>query len=177
MALVRPNSEEREPHGIDFPDHPTLSEIANRQREIESWDALNVGGYRFAKPGAIIGFLFSVVMLVVAITPIPPNWPWSIPLIIAAIFTAVATVVCGLLWFDAPNIGPRPELLEIVPFSRAENMQLMNNQAAEPYSVTCACPGCGELSTHLIRVPGEGGPEWATVTRQCRVCEREWAQA
>jgi hypothetical protein len=191
MALVRPNSEDGEPRGLsrrfaelqdpplrtDFPNHPTLLEIANRQKEIETWEVLNVGGYRFAKPGAIIGFLISAAMMVVALTPIPPNWPWSIPLVIVAIFTAVATVVCGLLWFDNPNIGPRPELLAIVPFARAENLHLMNSQADEPYSVTCTCPGCGDLSTHLIRVPAEGEPEWATVTRQCRVCEREWAQA
>jgi hypothetical protein len=191
MTLDRPNSEEKEPREFrrgsanlpdprveaDFPGHPTLLEIASRRKEIEAWEALNVGGYRFAKPGTIIGFLITAVMMVLAVTPIPPNWPWSIPLVIVAIFTAVATVVCGLLWFDTPNIGPRPELLEIVPFSRAENLHLMNNQGVEPYSAACACPGCGDLSTHLIRVPAEGEPDWATVTRQCRVCAREWAQA
>lgn len=162
---------------INFPNHPALSEIARRQKEIEAWEALNVGGYRFAKPGTIIGFLTSTVMVVLALTPIPPNWPWNIPLAILAIFTAVATVVCGLLWFDNKDIGSRPESLEIVPFSRAENLHLMNGQAVEPYRAICTCPGCGDVSTHLVRQPAEGEPEWATVTRHCGVCKREWAQA
>ena len=138
---------------------------------------MNVGGYRFAKPGTIIGSLVSAVMVVLAVTPIPPNWPWNIPLVILAVFTAVATVVCGLLWFDNPRPAPRPELLEIVPFSRAENLQLMNDQAIEPYRAICTCPGCGDISAHLIREPAKGEPEWAMVTRRCGVCEREWAQA
>jgi len=37
--------------------HPTLLEIGARQKEIESWEALNVGGYPWAKPGTIFGFL------------------------------------------------------------------------------------------------------------------------
>jgi hypothetical protein len=160
-----------------FPDHPTLSEIANRQKEIATWEALNVGGYRFAKPGAIIGFLLCVVMVILVVTPIPPNWPWNIPLVILAVFTAVGTAVCALLWFDSPDIGPRPELLQIVRFSRAENLHLMDGQANEPYQANCTCPGCGDLSTHLIREPAEAEPDWATVTRQCGVCAREWAQA
>jgi hypothetical protein len=191
MALVRLHSEERVPRGlrkrfaklpdspvpIEVPSHPTLSEIAHRQKEIEAWEALNVGGYRFAKPGTIIGLLISAVMAVIAVTPIPPNWPWNIPLAILAIFTAVATVVCGLLWFDNPDIGPCPEVLEIVPFSRAENLHLMNRQAVEPYRATCTCPGCGQESTHPVRVSAEDEPEWAMVTRHCRMCKREWAQA
>ncbi len=191
MAPVRPTSEEKLPPGfrqhfaefpdspdkVDFPNHPTLLEIARRQKEIEAWEALNVGGYRFAKPGTILGVLISAVMVVLAVTPIPPNWPWNIPLAILAIFTAVATVVSGLLWFDNPDIGPRPELLEIVPFSRAENLHLMNKQAVEPYRANCTCPGCGDVSTHLVRQPAEGEPEWTTVTRHCEVCEREWGQA
>jgi hypothetical protein len=191
MALVRLNSEERLPRGlrkriaklpdspvtIEPPSHPTLLAIAHRKKEIEAWEALYVGGYRFAKPGTIIGLLISAMMAVIAVTPVPPNWPWNIPLAILAIFTAVATVVCGLLWFDNPDIGPCPEVLEIVPFSRVENLHLINRQAVEPYRATCVCPGCGEESTHLVRVPAEDEPEWATVTRHCRICKREWAQA
>ena len=189
MALVGPNSEERVRRGfrqrltnlpdslvkIDFPNHPTLLEIAQRQKEIEAWEALNVGGYRLAKPGTIIGALISAVMVVVATTPIPLNWPWNIPLVILAMFTAVLTVVCGLLWFDHPD--GRPESLEIVPVSRAENLHRMHGQDIEPYRAICACPGCGDISTHLIREPAEGEPAWAAVTRHCEVCEREWAQA
>ena len=188
MALVRPISEPRTSRGShqyiaslpdsatsgDFPYHPTLLEIAQRQQEIDVWDALQVGGYRFAKPGTIISFLISAVMLFLALTPIPPNWPWNIPLVIVAIFGAVAMVVCGLLWFDTPSGGPRPERLAIVPFSGAENLHLMNGQPVEPYLATCTCPGCGDLSTHLVRQPAEGEP--ATVTRRCRVCAREWSQ-
>jgi hypothetical protein len=115
-------------------------------------------------------------LLFLALTPIPPNWPWNIPLVIVAIFGAVAMVVCGLLWFDTPSGGPRPERLAIVPFSRTENLHLMNGQPVEPYCATCTCPGCGDLSTHLVHQPAEGEPEWATVTRACRVCAREWSQ-
>ncbi len=160
----------------DFPYHPTLLGIAQRQQEIDVWDALQVGGYRFAKPGTIISFLISAVMLFFALTPIPPNWPWNIPLVIVAIFGAVAMVVCGLLWLDTPSPGPRPERLEIAPFSRAENLHLMSEQSVESYSATCTCPGCGDLSTHLVRQPAEGEPGCATVTRHCRVCAREWSQ-
>jgi hypothetical protein len=192
MALVRPTDHGRvrrrfrglspdvaeSPVQIDFPNHPTLLEIAARQKQIESWEALHVvGGYRFAKLGAIIGFLTTAVMLVLAITPIPPNWPWNIPLVILAIFSAVATVVCGLLWFDNPHIGPRPEVLEIVPFSRAENLRLMHGQAVEPFRAIGTCHGCGDTATHLIRDSAEGEPGWAAVIRHCGLCEREWAQA
>lgn len=191
MTLVRPTNHEgahrgaqelspqraAPPANTDFPHHPTLSEVAIRQREIESWEALNVGGYRWARPGTIIGFLACAVMVLLALTPIPPNWPWNIPLVILAIPTAVATVVCGLLWFENPSIGPRPESLEIVPFSRAENLHKMQRQAVEPYQASCVCPGCGDSSTHRIRGPIDGEPSWATVTRQCAVCKREWAQA
>jgi hypothetical protein len=190
MALVRPSAQAGTRRGfrirfaevsdspveVQRPDHPTLSDLAARHREIEAWEARNVGGYRFAKPGTIIGSLITAAMTVLVVTPIPPNWPWDIPLAIAAIFTAVATVVCGLLWFDRPRVAPRPELLEIVPFSRAENLQLMNGQAVEPYRATCTCPGCGDTSTHLIRMPAGDEPEWAAFTRRCGVCKREWAQ-
>ncbi len=157
--------------------HPALLEIAARQKEIESWEALNVGGYPWAKPGTIFGFLISAVMLVIALTPIPPNWPWDIPLVILSIFTSVATVVCGLLWFDNPDIGDRPESLDIVPFSRAENLRLMQEQAVEPFQAVCTCPGCGHNSTHRIHQPAENEPHWAAATRHCAVCKREWAQA
>lgn len=188
MALVRPITEQREirervtdfpdsPSDSEFPYHPTLLEIAQRQQQIDIWEALQVGGYRFAKPGFIISFLISAVMLFLALTPIPPNWPWNIPLVIAAIFGAVAMVVCGLLWFDIPKAGPHPARLAIVPFSRAENLHLMSQQPVEPYLATCTCPGCGDLSTHVVRAPVDGEPEWSTVTRQCRVCRREWAQS
>lgn len=184
MALVRPISEQSETRqrrtdplpDNGFPYHPTLLEIAQRQQELELWETLQVGGYRFAKPGTIISFAVCAVTLFLALSPIPPNWPWNIPLIIVAIFGAVAMVVCGLLWFDTPRAGPRPEPLSIVPFSRAENLHLMSEQPVEPYLPTCTCPGCGEVSTHLVRQPVEDEPQWSTVTRQCRVCGREWSQ-
>jgi hypothetical protein len=187
MAFVRPISEQREKRlrrtGLrearpdnEFPCHPTLLQIAQRQQEIDVWEALQVGGYRFAKAGSMISFLVSATMLFLAFTPIPPNWPWNIPLVIVAIFGAVAMVICGLLWFDTPRIGPCPERLSIVPFSRTENLRLMNGQPVEPYLATCTCPGCGDTSTHLIRQPVPDEPEWSTATRQCRLCRREWAQ-
>jgi hypothetical protein len=181
MASVKPTSQDKVRHEslakVGCPDHPTLLEIASRQRKIDSWDALNVGGYPWAKPGAIVGFVVSAVMMVIALTPIPPNWPWDIPLVILSVFTSVATAVCGLLWFDSPQIGPRPELLEIVPFTRAENLRLMQEQAVEPFQAACTCPGCGHTATHRIRGPAEDEPHWAAATRHCSVCEREWAQA
>ena len=191
VTLVSPSAEEGTRRGfrkrfakvtdspveVRRPDHPTVSDIAARHREIEAWEARNVGGYRFAKPGTIIGSLVSAVMVILVVTPIPPNWPWDIPLAILAIFTTGATVVCGLLWFDRPRLPPRPELLEIVPFSRAENLQLMCGQPVEPYSAICTCPGCGDTSTHLIRLPAAGEPEWAAFIRRCGLCKREWAQA
>jgi hypothetical protein len=180
MALVRAISEQRDPDGVrpdDSPRHPTLVQIAQRQREIEAWEALSVSGYRFAKPGTILGFLVTAVAVFLTVTPVPPNWPWNIPTSILAIFAAVAMVVCGLLWLDQPDAGQRPESLEIVPFSRAENLHLMGEQAIEPYYASCTCPGCGDESTHLLRRTTEGEPQWAAVTRHCRVCEREWAQA
>ncbi|OBH88272.1 hypothetical protein [Mycobacterium sp. E2733] len=191
MALVSPPPGQGEPRGVgppvtqfadsaapvQRPGHPTLAEVARRQQEIQAWEALNVGGYRFAKPGTIIGALISAVLVVLVVTPIPPNWPWDIPTMILAIFTAVATVTCGLLWFDNPHPAPRPESLAIVPFSRAENLRLMEDQAVEPYRAICACPGCGDSSAHLIREPVKGEPDWAIVTRRCAVCHREWAQA
>ncbi|WP_118915722.1 hypothetical protein [Mycobacterium shigaense] len=182
MVAVRAVSGDGDPDRLrggvaEFPVHPTLSQIAQRQNQIDTWDALRVGGYRFAKPGTIISFLLTAAMVVLVVTPVPPNWPWDIPLCIVSIFSAVVMVVCGLLWLDRPSAGPRPELLEIVPFTRAENLQLMRAQPAEPYCATCVCPGCGDESTHLLRKPSDGEPDWATVTRRCRICQREWAQA
>jgi hypothetical protein len=191
MTLVGPSAQEgmrrgfrkrfakltESPLEIQRPSHPTLSDVAQRRKEIAAWEVRNVGGYRIAKPGTIIGSLVSAVLVVLVVTPIPPNWPWDIPLAILSIFMTGATVVCGLLWFDKPRLPPRPELLEIVPFSRAENLQLMNDQAVEPYRAICTCPGCGDTSTHLIRVPARGEPEWAAFTRRCGTCKREWAQA
>lgn len=180
MALVRPTSEERDPDGVrpdESPHHPTLAQIAQRQREIEAWEALSVGGYSFAKPGTVLAFLVTAVAVFLVISPIPPNWPWNIPLSILAIFAAVVMVVCGLLWLDQPDVGQHPESLEIVPFSRTENLHLMSEQAIEPYYASCACPGCGDESTHLLRRTAEDEPQWAAVTRHCRVCGREWAQA
>jgi hypothetical protein len=182
MASAQATSEERD----EFPDpsattdvahHPTLAEIEQRQREIEIWDALSVGGYRFAKAGTIISFLVTTVAVFLIVSPVPPNWPWNVPLSIGATFAAVAMVVCGLLWLDKPDIGLRPELLKVVPFSRAEDQDLINGQDIEPYSACCTCPGCGEESTHLVRRPAKGDPAWASVTRQCRVCKRAWAQS
>jgi hypothetical protein len=191
MALVKPIDQQRARQGLRKPSHdvaepqatapakrhPTLAEIEHRRREIESWEVLNVGGYRFAKLGTIAGSVAVVVMVVLAVTPLPPNWPWDIPLAIAAIFTAVGTVVCGLLWFDNPRIGPRPEPLEIVEFGRDENLSLMEQQNAEPFCATCACPGCGQVCAHLIRQAGRDEPGWAAIVRKCGVCQREWAQA
>jgi hypothetical protein len=181
MASVEPTSQDKarraSPANLDCPTHPTLLEIAAQQKKIASWEALNVGGYRWAKPGAIVGLLVSAVMMVLALTPIPPNWPWDIPLVILSVFTSVATVVCGLLWFDHRDIGPRPKLLEIVPFSRPENLRLMLEQAVEPFQPVCTCPGCGHACTHRIREPDENEPHWAAATRHCAVCKREWAQA
>lgn len=188
MALVIPSSGRGRPRGVGrrvtrFADsaaavhHPTLAEIARRRQEIQSWEALNVGGYRFAKPGAIVGSLISTVLVVLALTPIAPNWPWDIPTMILAIFTAVATVTCGLLWFDNPHPVACPQSLTIVPFTRAENLRLMEEQPVETYRAICACPGCGDTSAHLIREPVQDEPAWAMVTRRCAVCDREWAQA
>lgn len=191
MTLVRPTSEDREPDAlrqflpahadapakVDFPTHPTLVEIAQRRKEIQAWEALSAGGYRFAKPATIVSIAVCAVNVLLALTPIPPNWPWNIPLLILGVFAAVATVVCGLLWFDNPDIGTRPELLKIMSFSRAENLHLMSSQADEPYCATCTCPGCGDFATHLVRRTANGEPEWAAVTRQCRVCDRQWAQS
>ncbi|ORJ53175.1 hypothetical protein B5M45_29200 [Mycobacterium simiae] len=160
----------------EFPYHPTLLEIAQRRQEIEVWEALQVGGYRFVKPVTVASFLISAVMLFLAVTPIPPNWPWNIPLVIVAIFGAVVMVVCGLLWFDTPRAGPCPTALAIVPYSRAENLHLMHAQPVEPYCAKCTCPGCGDQATHRVRKPTQGEPDWSTAIRQCRVCGREWAQ-
>jgi hypothetical protein len=189
MASGRPNPQEETLRGsregfasragnrTETAHHPTLSEIARRQKEIDDWETRNVGGYRFAKPGAIIGFLVTALLMFLAITPVPPNWPWNIPLVIAATFTAVSTVVCGLLWFERPDIGPRPESLHIVPFSRTENVHLMSSQLIQPYQATCPCPGCGDECTHQVRTPTGAEPAWAKVTRRCTICGREWAQA
>jgi hypothetical protein len=191
MALVGRSSTQKRRRGLDQRfahhgdpaaqddnrSHPTLAEVAQRKQEIDLWEALNVGGYRFAKAGTIVGALVSAVLVILAVTPIPPNWPWDIPTMILAVFTAVGTVTCGLLWFDNPRAASRPEALEIVPFSRAENLRLMTEQTVEPYCAVCTCPGCGDTSTHLIREPATSEPGWAMVTRRCGVCEREWAQA
>lgn len=67
--------------------------------------------------------------------------------------------------------------MAIVPFSRAENLRLMQGQPVESYRAICACPGCGDVSAHPIREPGKDEPDWAMVTRRCAVCDRQWAQA
>lgn len=76
MASVRPISGQRgirQHPNTEFPYHPTLLEVAQRQQELDVWETLQVGGYGFAKPGTIISFLISAVMLFFALSPIPPN--------------------------------------------------------------------------------------------------------
>lgn len=64
-----------------------------------------------------------------------------------------------------------------MPFTHAEHLRLMQNQPAGPYCAVCARPGRGDTSAHVIREPGNGEPDWATVTRLWAVCDREWARA
>ena len=74
MTLGRQTSRGRDdlpglPATTDFPDHPTLVEIAQRQTQIEVWEALSVGGYRFAKPGTVISFLLIVISVFLIVSP------------------------------------------------------------------------------------------------------------
>lgn len=62
-------------------------------------------------------------------------------------------------------------------YSREESQRLMGTQAPEPFESTCACPGCGAMEAHSLRLPRTGEPKWASTIRTCASCGREWAQA
>ncbi|OBI86448.1 hypothetical protein A9X01_17005 [Mycobacterium asiaticum] len=62
-------------------------------------------------------------------------------------------------------------------YSREESQRLMGSQAPEPFESTCACPGCGAMEAHCLRLPRTGEPKWASTIRSCASCGREWAQA
>ena len=165
---------------IGFPDHPTLLEIAERQKEIDRWDLLDTSvRRRNAKWGCIAGSLTSVVLLVLILSPLPPNYPWDAPAGVLVLFMVVASAICGLVWYDDPNLGrKRPEPLEVVPFSAAENRVLMSEQQEEVFFPACACPGCGDVLVHKMRKPDKGvEPLWAQVIRHCDTCQREWAES
>lgn len=162
---------------VDFPYHPTLLEVSTRATEIEHWEVINAaGGYRHCGSACVGLTVFGVFYTYVALDRrIPPNYPWNIPLYLLAIAFFIAAAVFGMLHFYRPQ-GPRPTPLEVVPFSAAENKVLLSEQEPEVYFTACACPGCGDVGVHQMRMVIPGDPEWAEVIRHCDVCGREWAQ-
>jgi len=166
---------------IGFPDHPTLLEIAERQKEIDRWDLLDTSvRRRNAKWICLGGNVLSPTALIVAWWPsIPPHWPWDLFLALVAVMMFAVAMIAALVWHEDPNHGrKRPEPLEVVPFSAAENLVLMSDQQEEVFFPACACPGCGDVLVHKMRISHKGvEPLWAQVIRHCDTCQREWAES
>lgn len=147
---------------IGFPDHPTLADIAQRDREIAHRRAMDIGGHRLA--GQLTAGL-AVLAVVAGVTAV------AFPLVaVLAVLLAAIAGYCGRIWWIDPPIHI-PEPLHIEPYSQAENRCLMLSQQWEPFWTYSACPGCGYLDAHSIRPPDRG-----LVVRQCVLCAREWTQ-
>ncbi|MCK8644394.1 hypothetical protein [Mycobacterium colombiense] len=153
---------------IGFPDHPTLADIAEREREIAHRQAMDIGGHRLA--GRLTtGLAVAAVAAGITATFAPL-------VLVLAVLLATMSAYCGRIWWIDPPIEI-PERLRIEPYGPAENRFLMARQSWEPFWTYSTCPGCGCIDTHVIRQPSEREPGWATLVRHCVMCEREWAQA
>lgn len=150
-----------------FRRHPTLLEIAQRHQEIEVWEAQDAPSPRWGVHAIGVGCLGLAAGLLV-----PALWIVGI----AGCLTVLAGVVLIAVRHSAAPRDPRPEPLKVVPFSMAENRYLLGGQEREPFRAFSACPGCGDVEPHSIRLPDTGEPAWAAVVRSCGVCCREWAQ-
>ncbi|OBJ07806.1 hypothetical protein A5624_21330 [Mycobacterium sp. 1482292.6] len=154
---------------IGFPEHPTLADIAQRDREIAHCRAMDGGGHRLA------GRL--TVGLAVLAVAAGISAAWLAPLVsVLAVLLAAMSAYCARIWWIDPAV-PTPQPLQIQPYSPAENRMLMARQPREPFWTYSTCPGCGHVDAQLIHQPSEGEPSWATLVRHCVMCEREWAQA
>lgn len=146
---------------IGFPDHPTLAEIAEREREIAHRRAMDIGGHRLA--GQLTVGL-AVLALATGITAL------AFPLVaVLAVLLAAMAGYCWRIWWIDPPI-PSPEPLKLQPFSAAENRCLIARQPWEPFWTFSTCPGCGWLDLHALRAVA------GRAVRQCAVCQREWTQ-
>lgn len=159
---------------IGFPVHPTLADIAQRDREIAHCRAMDVGGHRLA------GRLTVGLAVAAAAAGITASLIWSsggsgLPLLMLAILLAAMAAYCGRIWWIDPPI-PTPDPLHIEPYSPAENRLLIGSQPWEPFWTYSTCPGCGHVDAQTIRPTCIGEPSWASVVRRCAVCDREWAQ-
>jgi hypothetical protein len=154
--------------------HPTLVDLAQRQEAIADWEAMNRGGRRLARQLSVTCFALGVVAGITA--ALVPQVT-----VVAAMSTGVLLMTslwCARVWWgDTQLHDPGPQQPGAVVFTGEENRRLLASQAPEPFRAVSPCPGCGDLSAHLFRTPGEGDPEWAAIIRQCAVCQREWAQA
>ncbi|OQZ87913.1 hypothetical protein BST11_25460 [Mycobacterium alsense] len=161
---------------VDFPSHPTLLEIAQRQRKIDRWDLDERRGRRRVRLTYTLSLVVGLLILVTGAL-----WAASADNILGAFQAAAGLPLCGVgvwAWTHRNDKfhGNRPAPLVLVPFSDAENRVRMSEQEPEVFLGGCTCPGCGELAIHKIRQPAMGEPEWAEVIRHCDVCGREWAQ-
>ncbi|UXA05703.1 hypothetical protein KXD96_22785 [Mycobacterium sp. SMC-2] len=153
---------------IGFPDHPTLADIAQRDREVAHRRAMDVGGHRLAGQ-------LTVGLAVLAVTAGITAALLAPLVFVLAILLAAMSAYCARIWWIDPPI-PAPEPLQIQPYSPVENRLLMARQPWEPFWTYSICPGCGHIDAQPIRPPDDREPGWATVVRHCIVCDREWAQ-
>ncbi|PJE04075.1 MAG: hypothetical protein CK429_32010 [Mycobacterium sp.] len=150
-------------------EHPTLAQVAERQKEIDAWEAGRSWSKRRARniaSGALGGTLLTIGAE--AITG------WGL-LLLAAVLLAIVMAVFGGVWLFGQYPYPGPKELNIVPFTDEENQHWMEVSSPGTFVAVCPCPGCGNIEAHLIRAPE--GEEQGEVVRRCGVCEREWAQA
>jgi hypothetical protein len=146
---------------IGFPYHPTLAEIAERDREIAHRCAMDIGGHRLAGQLAVG---LAVLAVAAGITAV------AFPAVaVLAVLLAAMAGYCGRIWWIDPPIAT-PEPLHIQPYSTAENVCLIASQPWEPFFTYCACPGCGHLDCHRL------GDYRGAVLRHCLMCSRVWRQ-
>ena len=152
--------------------HPTLLDIANRESQILDWE-IRKARFDKRKPigsGAI--YLSGAISLcgAVASVTVGPSLAYL------TWFMAFLILVFGLTYRGFPP-GPRPSKIPLGRYADWENSKLARNQEKERFWAQCACPGCGEVTTHLLLDEDPDWlPDWATVTRECESCGRQWAQ-
>lgn len=150
-----------DPVVIGFPDHPTLADVAEREREIAHRRAMDIGGHRLAGQLTI-----GLAVLAVAAGVTASAFPF---VAVLAVLLAAMSVYCGRIWWIDPPIDI-PEPLRIEPYTPAENRCLMASQPWEPFWTYSTCPGCGGLDLHLLRAAD------GHAIRHCDLCNREWFQ-
>lgn len=165
--------------------HPRLDQVESRKREILMWDLEHrkrqewLYAFYAAKRSrmAVHAILVACCFLASMFFGALGNPVAALVMLVLLVITSAAAIRARNMCPDQYLLPekPRPEPLHVVEYSKWENDYLISRQHEQKFTSECACPGCGNIAVHLISEQNSGVP-WGNVTRQCRICRREWAQ-